>query len=385
MKWENKDIEFILEHLRKPESLLDPDFNLWLEEEQHYLLFEEIRNQKEAFLRYENQENIQVEKEYLRFKTNIKHRHSLGRWGWAAAILLLIGYAVFWLSDIQPNPLLITQHEEYTGKKSAVLILSNGKQVELENNNVQFQEKNGTYITNDTNCLLAYRQDTSALTPETEPEYHTLRIPAGADYILSLTDGTRVHLNCESEFRFPVTFTGPERKVFLNGEAFFEVRKAEEWPFIVVTDEMDIRVTGTRFNVKAYQQDNQIATTLVEGSVVIRRARLAEDCIQLKPSQQFRLDKTSGETELTDVDVSLYTGWIEGMFVFKNQRLEEVMDMLARWYSVKVIYIHDSVKDLRLSANLGRYEHIDTLLQLIEAMNKIKIEREENVVILSWK
>lgn len=388
MKEKENDIEYILEHLRSPEKLSEPDFQNWLEEDSHFVLFEEIRNQREAFLRYEDWGNIRVDKEYLRFKahrTNVRNKRYLWWGGIAASVGVMLGCMMFWLTGREPVPELASGYDEFVGKKNAILILSDGKQINLKNHKVEFYEKNGTCIVNDTNGQLAYWQDTGTVPKEAEVVYHTLSVPSGADYILSLTDGTRIHLNCGSEFRFPVTLSGTERKVFLSGEAFFEVHQAKDWPFIVVTDEMEIRVTGTRFNVKSYREDNFVSTTLVEGAVSISSDHMDRDNIRLEPSQQFKLEKNSGKTELSGVDVSLYTGWVQGMFVFKNQRLEEVMNELARWYSVKVTYIHHSVKNLRLSANLGRYEHIDTLLQIIEAINKIKVERKGDVVMLDWK
>ena len=221
--------------------------------------------------------------------------------------------------------------------------------------------------------------------PAGKPVYNTLRIPAGADYVVSLSDGTRVFLNCESEFRFPVVFSGKERKVYLSGEAFFEVKQAKEWPFVVVTDQLQVQVTGTSFNVSSYQKDRTVAVTLVSGTVEVSETRQPGRVIPLIPSQQFCLDKSTGQTEVRKVDVSLYTGWVEGMFVFRNQRLEEVMDVLARWYSIDVFYVQTSVKDLRLSANLNRYGHIDSLLEIIRAMDKVDIKRMGKVVTISQK
>ena len=96
-----------------------------------------------------------------------------------------------------------------------------------------------------------------------------MKIPSGADYLVKVSDGTRVHLNCETEFRYPVKFAAGERRVYLDGEAFFEVEKAKGWPFIVETDRMHVRVTGTKFNVKSYRSEEVVHTTLVQGTVKV--------------------------------------------------------------------------------------------------------------------
>ena len=106
---------------------------------------------------------------------------------------------------------------------------------------------------------------------------------------------------------------------------------------------------------------------------------------RLLPSQQFSLDKLTGQIEVKEVDTRLYTDWTEGMFVFRKQRLEEVMNTLARWYDIEVFYSGADVRNLRLSANLGRYDHIDTILELIRAMDKVVVDRKGNVITFSWK
>ena len=217
--------------------------------------------------------------------------------------------------------------------------------------------------------------------------YNELEVPVAGECSLVLDDGTQVWVNADSRLRYPVQFVGEERKVFLEGEAFFEVAKSEEKPFVVDTRELQVVVTGTKFDVKAYEEEETVSATLVEGGVKVRATGAGgENGIkELKPSQQYVLDVQSHRAEVREVDVQLYTGWVDGMFVFKNQRLEEVMTMLARWYSVDVFYVGESVKDIRLSAYLGRYEHIDSVLDVIRATNKIDFVRKGNVVTVMKK
>lgn len=386
---DQEDIEFILAHINEPDKLTDADFLIWLQEDDHLALFEEVRNHREAFLRWSDSLQVNTKEEYRRFSEKTKPGHQkLYFWLSSAAcvVLLLTTTFVIRQKSIMESPEQLAIQDVSVGKKSAELILASGEHVNLEKNAVQLRESTGTLITNDAVQQLTYRSD-SVVRPATSASlvYNTLKIPAGADYVVQLADGTKVRLNCETTLRFPVEFSSNERKVYLDGEAYFEVRKAKEWPFVVVTDSMCVRVTGTSFNVKAYREENIVHATLVTGSVVVASGENMGGGIRLRPSQQFVLDKRTYKAEVKDVDIYLYTGWIDGMFVFRNNRLEDVMEMLAKWYRIDVFYTSGSVKDMRFSANLDRYEHIDRLLEIIRATDKLKIERKGNTVTIGWK
>ena len=131
--------------------------------------------------------------------------------------------------------------------------------------------------------------------------------------------------------------------------------------------------------------DEIVHRTLREGGVTVTGPENKIRAFRLLPSQQFSLDKLTGQIEVKEVDTRLYTDWTVGMFVFRKQRLEEVMNTLARWYDIEVFYSGADVRNLRLSANLGRYDHIDTILELIRAMDKVVVDRKGNVITFSWK
>lgn len=129
------------------------------------------------------------------------------------------------------------------------------------------------------------------------------------------------------------------------------------------------------FNVSAYPDDHCIQTTLVTGSVRIHTKEGGS--IDLKPSQQAELDNESHELVVRQVDVSLYTSWIHGKIYFKDERLEDIMTALSRWYDVNVIYGNENVKNLRFGCNLNRYEEIDPFLELLRATGKVKTKVEK--------
>ena len=384
-----QELEYLLEHLGHPETLKEKKFQEWLLDNDHRLLFERVRDYREAYLRVDKGEMIDLAKEWEQFEVNVQKK---SRWGMrricvvAASVLIFLLIGMLW-QPTEIETVKVVREAELIGKKSAELILANGQRIDLEKQIVELREENGIHISNSTQSYLAYRQDTLTYTVDSYEElvYNTVKIPAGADYKIYLADGSEVWLNCGSELRYPVKFVGNERRVYLRGEAFFEVKKATEWPFIVETEHMHIQVTGTRFNVKSYPEEDIVHTTLLEGAVTVTGPENKIRAFRLLPSQQFSLDKLTGQIEVKEVDTRLYTDWTEGMFVFRKQRLEEVMNTLARWYDIEVFYSGADVRNLRLSANLGRYDHIDTILELIRAMDKVVVDRKGNVITFSWK
>lgn len=371
-------VEYVIEHLRNPERLLENDFQEWLTEDENFQVFDEICRNREAWIYRDFVSRIDESEELKKCLARIRSRRRIYYWLSAAAcMILLFTSSLFFTADREIVPETELVQGKLVGKKCAELILANGKRMILDNNPMEIRDVQGSVVINDTLSRLMY-QETEEMNTDSVVEYHTLKVPSGADYYVQLGDGTKIWLNCESTLRYPVNFSKNERKVFLDGEAYFEVKKSERWPFIVTTDKMDVRVTGTTFNVKSYAHEAVIHTTLVEGIVFVNEQRL-------HPAQQFVMNKETQEIDIKNVDTEIYTGWVEGMFVFKNQRLENVMSDLARWYKVEVFYMNPSTKDIRFSGNLGRYETIDDLLQIIEAIDKVSIVRKGNTITISTK
>ncbi len=384
----NDDIEFAVYCLAHPEMMAGEEFRTWIKTPEHRALFEEIRLYREAYMRRADAFRMDVEEEYRRFAGRTKRGRGRALWRWcgAAAASVAVLLAVWFFADrVEVEEKTLAEAETLVGRRTAELILASGERVELGGNALNIKTEDGRRIAADSCKRLSYREADVEGVMEEEPVYNTVRVPGGADYAVELADGTIVRLNCETELRYPVRFVGKERRVYLDGEAFFEVAKNAEMPFIVETKQMQVEVTGTQFDVKAYAEDETMQATLVEGGVEVCAYGAGSKPVALIPSQQYVLDVQTRQAEVKKVDVQLYTGWVEGMFVFKNQRLEDVMTMLARWYSVDVFYIGESVKDIRLSANLGRYEHIDKILDIIQETNKIGFSRKGNVVTVMKK
>ncbi len=197
----------------------------------------------------------------------------------------------------------------------------------------------------------------------TRVDTNILRVPKGGEFKLQLADGTRVYLNSATKLKYPVAFEGEERRVYLEGEAYFEVAKDAERPFFVVTDEMTARVYGTEFNVNTSSEDG-VRTVLVEGKVGVT-VRGSEREYVLKPSEMAFYDRGSGKVDVREVDTDLYTLWRKGMFVFERESLESIMETLSAWYDVEVFFQSESAKRLHFSGHMKRYEQIDEILHAI--------------------
>ncbi len=253
------------------------------------------------------------------------------------------------------------------GSSKAILTLGTGETVCLDSASVRELTENGAQI-DIRNSSLTY----APASPETtEPEttvYNRIEVPRGGEYRLCLSDGSLVHLNAMSSLRYPVRFTGTTREVELCGEAFFEVKK-DDAPFVVKTDDAEIRVLGTTFNICAYPENHNIQTTLVTGSVQMQAP--GGESVVLEPSQQAELDNRSHRMAVRRVDVSLYTSWTQGKIYFKDERLDRMMAVLSRWYDVDVTFKDARLKELRFGCNLNRYDEIGPFLKLLDATGRV--------------
>ena len=257
------------------------------------------------------------------------------------------------------------------GKKQAVLTLSSGQQVMLADTIVHVNEK-GMVISNFPDKELVYKIMNDTM--KTETIYNTVTVPRGGEYKLVLADGTIVWLNSDSHIRYPVTFSGNTRQVELEGEAYFEVAKDVEKPFIVRMNEYNVRVTGTQFNVRNYLNES-LATTLVEGGVQIERKGKVD---RLRPGQQAVLE--NNEIRIRVVNVEEQVAWRHGAFGFTQCRLENIMEELARWYDVDVFYMNQQVKDYHFSAWFKRSSSINEVINILEKTKKISLDLKGRIL-----
>jgi transmembrane sensor len=296
--------------------------------------------------------------------------------GIAASILFLVYFQFF--NPAEPENNRIAEHAQsiVPGNYKAVLILADGTEHDLSSGKNSIIDADGANIKNTGNKL----EYSSKKGLPTEMKYNTLRIPRGGEYFLVLADSTKVWLNSETTLRFPVQFAADVRNVELTGEAYFEVSKNANVPFIVTSGNQLVKVLGTQFNISSYPDDQAIFTTLVEGSVEVSLVGNPNEKLILKPSEQSFLSTNENQISKRNVDVASYIAWKDGRFVFQDQKLEDIMKTLAKWYDVQVVFSGEEQKKLRFTGNLERTANFSSILEKIERTDEVKFEIENNTI-----
>ncbi len=345
----------------------------WLSDERNAATYEEVKRLDlvSAMLRLEREDY--GERMVARFRRTQQRRmlrlflRRASVWAGVAAVVALLFLAVPRSARRLAGD--STQQTAMTivpGEAKAILTLADGQQIDVTGGDHRVVDR----LLDSVSMALA---DTVAV------RYNTLSIPRGGEFRYELADGTRVWLNAESELRFPETFGGGERRVYVKGEVFFDVAHDEAHPFMVSTGRGDVRVLGTRFNLTDYA-GTPLAATLVEGRIRFHTPDGRD--YDVRPSQQLTFDEAGGTVDVQTVDVSVYTAWVDHQFVFRNQSLEDIMTTLSRWYDFHPVFADDSLRGIRLSGRLYRGDDIRVLLDSYERAAGIRfVIRGENILV----
>ena len=293
---------------------------------------------------------------------------------YAALILLLIIPASYLIYNwVAGEPI----GEITPGTHGGELILSDGKSFNLSDNNLP------------ENAVRAFVIDSKGINyqiPANKPQVkeipNTLRTLQGMECLITLSDGTRVHLNAETRLTYPVCFSSKERIVQIEGEAYFDVAPDKEHPFIVKTSHTSIRVTGTSFNVRAYADEDTESTTLISGTV---RINSGNEEFELVPNQHYTYNKNTGTNTVANVNTDLYTSWESGSFIFLNVPLENVMSYLSKWYGFQYSFEDEAAKQVRIGAYLNRYANMNPIIDMITELNLVNIKQREGILHISYK
>lgn len=305
----------------------------------------------------------------------------LSKWRYgavAASFILLVAISGYFLfrNPEQTPPLTV---EIKPGSAKAQLVLASGKKINLGKYPPLEIAESGMIIAGDT-AMLMYQKGTWP--EDTIEKYNELTIPRGGEYRLCLCDGTMVYLNSESKLKYPVTFSGKERRVWLEGEAYFEVTGMPDKPFIVSSAGIDVTVLGTKFNVTSYSESGQVTTTLVKGCVEVKAAGYPGGQSRLCPGEQAVFDKVSGKLMTREVNVLLYTSWKDGYYTFEQQPIGEIMQTLSRWYDLEVVFENPGLRDIRFTGRLKRYEDISEILSMFQLTQGIRCVSEGKKVMI---
>lgn len=250
------------------------------------------------------------------------------------------------------------------GGPKIVVTLPTGETVALHGDTTMMVDKGATQFISEDNTLTLLADSAEA----GDAGFNVVTIPSGGEYTVRLEDGTVVYLNSESELKIPVKFGDSDRTVWFSGEGYFDVSRDAKRPFVVKTGKADVAVLGTEFNLRAYDDEERTVTTLVEGSVEVASGT---ERVRITPGTQAKVGN-DGRFEVAEVDVYRYTAWKSGRIVFQNERTEDIMRELRRWYAFEVHYADESVKDRRFTMDIHKYNDIREVLNLMEKVNKIK-------------
>ncbi len=296
------------------------------------------------------------------------HKQHWKVWWQSVAALLVLALIAWQLLVHTMNKLPLTAKsltskyggDVLPGMLKAELVLSNGTVVQLNADKDSVFTENGNTVQRMQDGSLLYSK---VLAGVNVPAYNTIRIPNAGEYRLLLEDGTKIWLNAATSLRYPVQFTGAERRVeLLEGEAYFEIAKNKEKPFIVVADRMEIQAIGTAFDVNTYpREDSSRSTTLAEGRVKVTAGSHAR---LLLPGEQVRTDGTTAQVFKADMEA--VTAWKNGLFIFNGTPLPEVMNQVARWYDVRIVYDPNFREQKFFTGEIKRNVPASKLLQMME-------------------
>lgn len=364
----------------------DPAFQRWLEEDiENRKLYQQLKGQKPVpSLPFDKDRTFGNLSDMLGLDTGRKipfYRRNGFRYAVSFLAAAFVGLAGFlYLTDKagqkQPENAVAEKNIFDPGTKKAYLLSSQGKTIDLSEN-FELKSKDGTVISNKSEGVVSFKQ---AELKQKEVEQHTIYVPKGGEYELLLADGSKVYLNSETRLVFPSRFDGDTRQVELTGEAYFEVTKNNK-PFIVKTDEIQIEVLGTSFNVNAYEDNASLHTTLVEGSVQIYVPN-NPNAFLLEPENNFSLDKSSDEISIKKVNTDLYTAWVKGEFAFRNQSLKEIITQIQRWYDFEIVYEDTAIQSMRFTGSAEKKRPLDYLLNQIQSVTDVKYKNEGDKIIL---
>lgn len=309
-------------------------------------------------------------------------------WQAVAAVILTffsIGIILFTFLNpakkFKPNNTVVTAIKP--GGNNAVLVLANGQKVVLDNAVTgQIAIQSGMKITKNADGLITYTR-TENNVQSSELLYNTIRTPSGGQYQINLPDGSHVWLNAESSLRFPTSFRKDFRLVELSGEGYFEINhaessKKEKVPFLVKTVSNNgkigqiVKVLGTHFNINAYDDEDAVRTTLLEGSIQVSSTGKGIGSKILKPGEQTVLSNV--EFTVSGIDTEAAVAWKNGYFRFNDESLEGIMRKVSRWYNVEVEYEDVRLKKAPFAGVITRFGNVSELLKMLELTGEVKFK-----------
>lgn len=353
----------------------------WIaENERNKDLFDKICSEdtmQKKIHNYKNSDAEQAFDKFLKARTQRSKRRILYRvLSGAATIALCLGlWTLVQLQKQKTQPLQVAtteQHATDMSENKPVLTLGDGTQMNVWGDNLHFKEteKGQKIMLGDS--LLSQRDDST-----TTESYNTLEVPAMCDFHFTLSDGTKVWMNAASTLKYPTKFAADSRTIFASGEIYLEVAKDAKRPFYVAIDGITIKVLGTSFNIRAYENENDTKVTLIEGKIA---AQTNDKEYTLTPGKQLKRGKTLGGVGIRTVDPTEIIAWTKGYYVFKKSRLQDVATTLQNWYGVTIMMTSEISSTTTYTGVVNKKESLDVFLRRLEEVSNVRCSRNGKFV-----
>ena len=357
------------------------ELNVWLGESwEHAVIFKEMREVR-LWMDTGKSYNPDVKSGFKKIRWRYRHERMIRRMRYAAVLIVCLTAGVlFWEYGSEPvgeKKDLVFDEFSRPSTQQAFFVWADGTRVALskEIKDTLISGEGAASLQIDSNRMLHYKGN---VRQDSVKRFNQLIVPNGGEYRMLLEDGTIVWVNSASTVEIPEHFDDSERRIRLKGEAYFKVSKDALRPFVVKMNGVNVRVLGTSFNVRSYADEGQVVTTLVEGKVKVND----QDIVA---GEQAVYSKNDGKTTVRQVEVEQYVAWQEGTFVFRNERLENVMKTLGRWYGVEFHFIDERAKEIRIGARFGRYDDMQPIVDMIKKTNLVEVLQTNRCLYISEK
>jgi ferric-dicitrate binding protein FerR (iron transport regulator) len=373
---------YFLKWIFQPDTLTDQYWASYLEkhpEEKEMItsLKEELTYLKLKNEELSDQEKVLLLQKILKKKSQSENKgkfrqlgRNISRYAAVAVIFLIIGNIIMYLYLTPKKSEINFAGMEYNiPADEPRLILSDGSDIKLkDNSDIQYLKEDKVIVDNDSVKV--------SLDNKNEAVSNQLIIPGGSRAKITLCDNTVVHLNAGSKLIYPSVFTGKTRDVLLFGEAYFDVSKNEDTPFMVRTSSLTVKVFGTKFNISSYSEDNIVQTVLVEGKVSIKRndAPFYEQGITMHPNQLVTYNKKTKVLNTAEVDTEYYTIWKDGMLKFEDQDLNRIIKKLERFYNLTINFQDPLKGSIKISGKLDLNENKYEVFEYLSTLTKMEFK-----------
>lgn len=353
----------------------------WLEGPHHQKLFDKVTNKENLLNKTFEYDRFDPKTVWSKIDKRTRKPALYRTWiKYAAAILIPVAIGFLGVRQISKvHKKLITKETKIIpGETNAIIYFANGEVVDLKKDTSSLiQSKENLIVKRDSNQL---QVDTRKLIAKHSVRMNKIVTPRGGEHQLILPDGTKVWLNADSYLEFPSKFTGKERNVKAGGELYFEVASNKNFPFVVESNDMRLRVVGTEFNLRAYDNENHAISTLVEGKVEIENIK--GNKIQLCPGYEVILNRFNTEMELREANLEMATAWKNGRFYYDNMDLGRIMEDVGRWYDAEIFYWNSNIKKEHFFVDVPRYGNIEEILKLLKETGIVSFEITDKTILV---